>query len=279
MIDWMADARKIGAKAVIFSGGGEPLVNGATIRAILDAKYQGYDVGLITNGLALRPEFMVNLLHACTWIRISVDAGTAKLYEKTHGMDAQDFQQVLINIRTLVEQRKDTQESCDIGTAYLTGRIVPETLDPTEMREFVRISRSVGADYCQFRPFHDDLTDPTEIIEEIRKDDWGITIAPSEQKYRRMSDKVQRPYGKCYGVNFSTAIGADGYVYVCCHQTGKTKYRLGYLREERLSDIWSRRQEMFDTIDFKDCPPFCRCDEFNRVLWEIAKHKRHVNFL
>jgi len=60
---------------------------------------------------------------------------------------------------------------------------------------------------------------------------------------------------------------------------GIDKYKLGSLRDDTMARLWKNRQVVFDNIDFNDCPIFCRCDEFNRLLYEIKKPKQNPEFL
>lgn len=271
--DYLTQMSCAGAKAVIFGGGGEPMVSPHFSEAIWHAKELGLDIGVMTNGLGLNKQKMKDILATCNFCRISVDAGTSEMYKKTHGMDKDHFVAVVNNIRHLVKMKKEMESNCDIGIAFLTGK---ETLE--DMEEFAKLAVRLEVDYAQYRPFNNDMTD-IEIKIKILRREYGKVITASWQKYSRVKDNDKRPYDKCHGVNFATVICADANVYVCCHMLGNKKYSLGDLRKDSFLNIWEHRQEVFDKIDFNDCPYFCRCDEFNRILFEIKKIKQHVNFL
>ena len=100
---YIKQLKDAGAKALIFTGGGEPLVNPKTLEAVIYAGEIGFDIGFITNGMAMNNEMCWDiLLRNCDWIRISLDAGTPGMYKKTHGMEVSDFFQVIKNIKGLV---------------------------------------------------------------------------------------------------------------------------------------------------------------------------------
>ena len=279
---FIKQAKELGAKAVTFSGGGEPLLNNDTVGAIAWAYDIGLDVSLITNGISLQPNSleMEILLRCCTWIRISLDAGTPGMYNKTHGLPVGVFLDVCKNIEALVTKKEDIKSDCTIGLGYLTGK---ETADFADLEDFVHLGHSLNVDYVQFRPYHHDFTDISKQVKDLRlKFDGSFSrtkIIASEQKYKRFNDGNLRPYKKCRGIHFTTAICADGKMYVCCHQNGNPKYCLGNLKATPMKDIWKFRHLVFDKVDFKDCPCLCRADEFNRLLSEIESPKTHINFL
>jgi len=268
--------KKLEARALIFTGGGEPSMNPDTNKVVKYAKKMGLDVGFITNGISLNDETIDAILNNCVWCRVSLDAGSAEIYKLVHGLGKRIFQQVMENIKRLVKRKKELKGACTIGVGYLTGKNTIEG-----MEDFARIAGGLGVDYAQYRPFHGDFTDISEEFKKCKKYEIKDTkIIASMQKYERFKDKVKRPYGKCYGVNFCTVICADSTMQTCCHTRGKAKYVLGDLKKESLVEIWRKREKIFSKIDFADCGPFfCRGDEFNRLLFEIRQQKQHPNFL
>lgn len=266
--DYVQQLWDAGAKAVIFTGGGDPLVHRDAVDLMAFAKTLGLDVGLITNGLALTAKKSHRLVQICTWIRVSLDAGGPAMYKLTHGVDC--FVSILDRVGELVAAKKATGSTCTIGLGYLTG---PATL--SGMETFLQHATALGVDYAQFRPFHGDLTDIRPAFEALQKR-YPVATA-SLQKYAHFADADKRPYGECHGRHFTTVIGADANVYVCCHMRGNPKYALGNLREHTFAEIWARRHTV--RIDFQDCPLFCRLDECNRLLNELIKPKTHLNFL
>jgi radical SAM protein with 4Fe4S-binding SPASM domain len=257
-----------GAKAIIFTGGGEPLLHRDALDVIRHAAYLGLDVGLITNGLALTPDMSAELVRLCTWIRVSLDAGTATAYQATHGVS--QFKKVIEQLHGLVGAKHQTAATCTVGVGYLTSRATV-----AGMESFLKVATELGVDYAQFRPYHGDLTDIRATLARLMAQ-YPIATA-SMQKYEHFADVEKRPYTACHGRYFATVIGADAHVYVCCHMRGKREYSLGDLRRESFDQIWARRHDL--TIDFADCPLFCRADECNRLLFELQKPKTHVNFL
>ena len=267
----------LGSKGITFTGGGEPLVDKRTPE-IVEYAAQKLDVGFITNGGLIDRENAKVLVDNCVWVRVSLDASNSEDYKKTHGMPKEEFYKVIKNISLLVKAKKESGSDCTIGVGYLTNKSML-----TGMEEATIICKGLRVDYIQFRPFHYDRTPIDEQLEKcLRHEEGNSKVLWSKHKYEAMKyGSGRRDYGKCYGHQFAAVIGADGKMYVCCHMRGIRKYVLGDTNEHSIQEIWDskKRQAVVDNIDFKDCPPMCRCNTFNSILWQIKKSKEHVNFL
>ncbi len=282
--DILDQIREADAKAVTFTGGGDPLTNKITPESIEYAHNLGMDVALITNGLALTKEISERLVKICTWIRISVDADSPETYKKTHGVSSKHWHQMIQNTKVLVSSKKNTKSDCTIGIGYLT---MPETLDKQKMINFTKMFKEIGVDYVQFRPIMPRWDDPKDIHEDdslelikecLKYADDNFDVLYSKPKYAllKLSKDRWRPYKECLGANFAPTVCADKKMYVCCHHRGIKKYELGDLSKQSFKEIWSTRQKVFDKIDFKDCPYLCRDNPFNIILWDIKTGKKEI---
>ena len=269
---------KAGARGMTFTGGGDPLVNPATPEAVAYAASLGIDVGFITNAQSLKAQTAEILLRSCVWLRVSVDAASAEIFHKTHGMGPEQYEQVLANVRMLVRLKRELGSRTTLGIGFLTS---PETKQ--DIHAFGALGKSLGVDYAQYRPLlrrqgeaEIDYSD-SGILDEMlraRRDfsDDSYRVVCSEHKYRLIAERqLDRSYRKCYGQNFATVIGADKKMYVCCHMRGIEKYVIGDLEKASVEEIWNseHRKKVADSVDFRDCPPLCRCDSFNNILWDI----------
>jgi MoaA/NifB/PqqE/SkfB family radical SAM enzyme len=279
--------KELGGRALTFTGGGEPLCNKATPEAIVYAKENaGLDVALITNGILLKRETIEKILPHLTWIRVSLDAATPEMYMTTHGMGEGPFRKVVENTRLLAEMKKEMGLDVTVGAGYLVGE---ETA--SGIVECAKLCKDIGVDYIQYRPFlrlhkgceiNYETVDAMPLFEEAFKlAAPGFDVLYSKHKYDSIGHGDYRPYKICYGHHFTTVIGADQCMYVCCHMRGIEKYKLGDLKENTMEEIWrgERRKKVYDSINFKDCPPLCRCNTFNEILWNISLPRVHKNFL
>ena len=267
-----------GCKGLIFTGGGEPLVSPKTPEMIAHARKMGLDVALITNGSIMTGEIADTVVNNCTWVRVSLDADGPEMHEAIHGVGPEEYHRVARNIAKLVKAKKAEGSNCTIGIGYLTDE---RTVGG--MRTAAWQAKILGVDYIQFRPFHGDRTPIDDQLEDcLSLEDEGFRVLWSKHKYESMKrGDFGRSYDKCHGQQFATVVAASGKMYVCCHMRGMENYAIGDLNEQSLGEIWGseHRQAVVDAIDFKDCPPLCRDNTFNQILWEIEKDKDHINFL
>ena len=276
----LTQMREVGAKAVTFTGGGDPLVNPHTLPAVEFASDLGLDIGFISNGQALTQVGADIILKRCVWARISIDAATPKIFKLTHGMDANAFEKVLNNVRLLVRRKAVLRSVTTLGVGFLTSNHTKE-----DIYAFAALGQELGVDYAQYRPLLKrqgeadiDYSNP-EILMEITRAQRDLSnesykVVCSEHKYKEIAKgNMERTYKKCYGQDFASVVAADGKMYVCCHMRGVEKYAIGDLSKNTMSEIWKSRERrrIADSVDFKDCPPLCRCDSFNNILWDLKE--------
>ena len=269
---------EIDCKGVILSGGGEPLLSTHFSYAIKGLRENGISVGVNSNGLALDKEKAEIILRYCDYFRVSLDAATPETYKKTHGMPAQSFEKVLENCRNFAKLKKEIGSVTGFGIGFLTSE---ETV--AELERFVLLCKEIGADFSQFRPFTGDLTNILEQYDELREkyETDRFFVKASLQKYQEMGKSTERIYTKCRGMYFSTVITADAKVFACLHYRQNPDYFLGDLNSSTLKDIFesARMKEVYDRIDCTQCPPLCRNDSFNKVLYSLENKVVNKEFL
>lgn len=273
-------------RGLIFTGGGEPLCNPHTLETVELAKRKGLDLGFITNGALLNERAARVILKNCTWVRVSLDAGSAQAFKITHGLDGNEFNKVIEKIGLLVKTKRKIKSKCTVGVGFLT-------CDSTvkDMVKAAVLTKKLGVDYLQFRPmqihnggkFGYHWTDVDDKIEECLKyADKDFHVLYSKHKYDMARDaKFGRYYEKCYGQQFATVISASGKMYICCHLRGYEKYSIGDLNKNTFKEIWfsRKRRQAIEKIDFSDCIPLCRDNTFNQILWNIRQPREHINFI
>jgi len=273
-------------RGLIFTGGGEPLCNPFTLKAVEMARARGLDVGFITNGGLLNHKACSVILKNCTWVRVSLDAGTPEVFKAMHGVNSNSFFRTLDGIKLLVSTKKKLNSKCAIGVGFLTC-----DHSVSDMKKAAKLGKKLGVDYLQFRPmqihrggrFDYHWTDvESRIADCLRYAGPNYQVLFSQHKYEMAKDKQYgRYYHKCYGQQFATVIDACAKMYICCHTRGYDKYCIGDLKKSTFKQIWNsrRREEVVSKIDFRDCIPLCRDNTFNQILWNIKQPREHVNFL
>jgi len=260
----------LGAKSICLTGGGEPLLFKDLIDIIVYIKNKGLEISLTTNGSKLNKENIPVILNNCTWVRISLDAGTDETFKKIHRSN--DFNLVIDNIKEIVKTSKEINSKCTIGVGFLTcNDNIHDMITATDL------CKSMGVDYIQFRSFHLNYDYPYPIEECRLLQDDNFKVYCLEYKY----DKHQKEYEKCYAQHFSGVISLHK-VFICCHFRNIKEYEIGDLRKKSLNDIWNseNRLNLIKRLDLKKCITGCRLDSVNIVLSTLVENKKiHKNFI
>jgi MoaA/NifB/PqqE/SkfB family radical SAM enzyme len=146
-----------GIKGIVFTGGGEPTLYPHLIDSMRHAVEMGLKVGLFTNGSLLTETKIYQLLEIePTFVRVSLDAGTANIHRLLHGYsDRYDyFPKVLKNIERLAKGKLHQNVSTTIGVGV--------SVEPVNLGDLVEVARRLreivcrppngGIDYLVFRP-------------------------------------------------------------------------------------------------------------------------------
>lgn len=276
----VANLRAMENKGVILSGGGEPTISPHFEYAIKSLKNAGQNVGLNSHGMNLNERLNEIIAENLEYFRISLDAGSAEMYEKIHGMKPKHFEKTLQNIENFAKTKQRLGSKISFGVGFLTSNITQG-----DMESFVRLVKECGADFAQFRPFIGDKLDISQKVLELKQkyEDSTFKIVASYQKYKEMESLAQneRGYSKCHGMFFSTVISADFKVWACLHFRQSEKHFLGDLERQSLEEIWkgARIREVYNAIDCTKCPILCRNDSFNRTLDKLSLDIVNSEFL
>lgn len=270
---------ELGIKSITFTGGGEPLMNESTLNAIILAYKKGIKVGLVTNG-NLFFGLGANCMKYYEFIRISLDAGTDKTYQKVHKAKKGDFLRTTYNIGTLSLFKKKNHT---IGISFL---VHPDNY--REIYKAAKLSKELGVDYFQIKPIY--------YLNSVKHTRIWLKAKPYIDKALKLSDnkfrvfsmnyrfndmvKAKRNYKKCRIHNYLTIIGADSKVYLCCPYRGNEKFCLGDLKKNTFKEIWNskRRKKVINSIDMTKCP-YCRHNDYNEILEYMGGEHPHGDFL
>ena len=143
-----------GVKAVCVAGGGESLLNPATPVFIDRLTRNGIEIGVVTNGTRINT--CIDALSQCTWVGVSVDAGSAKTFNKLKGLpeDSDIFSRIIDNMATLADYSRfyatrlgASHPSYGVSYKYL---LYKENIG--EIYEAAKIAKSIGCKSIHFRP-------------------------------------------------------------------------------------------------------------------------------
>jgi len=273
--------KSIDAKAIIFSGGGEPSVSPFFEDALYYA--EGLDIGVISNGVALDSQKQDTILKTCKWLRISFDADNEELYTKIRGTHS--FNIVKSHISEILERKETSKSNCTIGL-----QIVVNKYNFSRVREIAYwMSKTFPTiDYIQVRPVEMKINEDGYSLNELQE------IEPQLKLLRKMSkvivsDKRDLFFGKkefgftkCHCAEFIGAIDAYGDYYLCCHTIKYPRYK--YLNVFSDDNLIAKRIDVLNKLpnrglDPRICFLGCRGSNINRRLEGLIKETEHGNFL
>ena len=289
----LSDMAEHGVKSVMFAGEGEPLLFKNLDLIVEHCSSVGIDTSLTTNFVPLNKKAVQRYVENCSWIKVSLNAGTAKTYASIHQTNEIDFNRVISNLEFALEHKKKYNLKCTIGVQML---LLPENKDEAVL--LAKKCKSIGVDYLVIKPYSQHLSSKTTKYKDI---DYSKMLDIKDEVYsisdenfsvifrintmKKYIEKKQ-PYSICHSTPFFWGyIAADGKVFGCSAYLGDDRFCYGNIYENKFSQIWEgdKRKKSYDFIqnelDIKNCRVNCRMDEVNRYLWRLKNPQGHDNFI
>lgn len=283
---------ELGAKGIIFSGGGEPLLSKYFEDALYWAKDKGLDIGVITNGVALTEDKQKTILEKAEWVRISVDANDDPLYYKIRGTHS--FDTVVQNIKDLLSKKEALGSKTTVGLQIVVNKY---NYDKLHGIVSFMLMTFPSIDYLQIRPvevtFKDKGYTPDELklilpeLEIFKKFSVFKKVIISD-KWDLFKDNEHRDYGfsACHCAEMIGAIDAYGDFYLCCHTIKFPEYKYcNIFKLNATSNFFVHRADVLaklgkpQGLDPKVCFLACRGSNINRRLEGLKNGTEHANFL
>lgn len=285
IIKELAEAR---VKSISFTGGGEPLLNKATVPTLLKVKEYGMEASVVSNGYLLSAKVSEIIVKTCSYLRISLDASTQEMHKLLHSPNdvGKDNLQVILNkIREIVKLKKKLRSDIAIGVGFL---VFPENYH--QIFDAAKLTKDIGVDYIQIRPgliekgikFSDNVNIELNelILRALEINDENFSVLPIMHRFDEIS-KIDRAYSECMGHALVGVIGANMKMYLCCQTRNDPQLIIGDLSKNSFKEIWygQQRIRVAKKIDLDECPP-CRYTKYNEILSYLkSSNKKHVNFL
>lgn len=272
-IQLLDECKELGVRGIQYTGGGE-----STINKDHEAIYQhtleiGLRAALVSNGDSWGSRLASEILPQFDWVRVSIDAGTPETYAKTRGIPMHRWDRVWGHVRQLAESIKASGSNTTLGIGFV---VAPDSW--MEIPECCRIAKQAGAKYVRlsaiFSP--DDEKPYTVIYPAIT----GL-IQATKQKYdgdgfyiadnfgSRIEDlKLGNPdYKECGYMRYTTYIGADQNVYVCCVYSYNSRGLMTSIKDKSFSEFWrsDERKKFMEDFDARQCVR-CQFNERNKKL-------------
>ncbi|MDR2799704.1 MAG: radical SAM protein [Desulfovibrio sp.] len=289
-----------GVNAVCVAGGGEPLLNPATAGFIDRLAANGIEVGVVTNGSRIY-DYM-DALTQCTWLGVSVDAGTAATFNALKGLpdNGTAFAQVINNMAMLADYARSRHARLGFphpayGVSY---KYLLYKDNIGEIFAAAKLAKEIGCKNIHFRPAGtpwDKIDTPWEI--RFSEDDIALfneQIALAQELddetfsvygiTHKFSDQFEREncFAACHSM-FMTAVfspPADGnapedafVMGLCCDRRGDDKLEL--LRDETnveaIDAAWGGKAhwKLHDAIDIACECPRCTYQPHNQIFEQV----------
>lgn len=268
------DAMNHGIHCVVFSGGGDPLLNRHTLGTAKELKSRGILVGINNQGYLLDDPTPFN------FVRYSVDAATRETYKKIHGVDG--WERVNKNIRNHADLR-EAGALIEMGLAFL---ITPWNYH--EVCDFVAWGQQFKPDFIHLRPAFLDSDYlaaqypggadalKNEIIPAMSE--TAKTLEASYPNVYFRVDKFEgfwtpKKYSKCRSTPLMAVTSGDG-AFLVCQDRGirneENNLRWGNYNTQTFSEIWwsADHAKVIESIDLDTCP---RCVEagYNEIIENV----------
>ena len=289
----ISDMASKDVKSIMFAGEGEPLLFKDLDLIVEHASKVGIDTSLTTNFVPSNTRAVERFVANCSWIKVSLNAGTPQTYAQVHQTAEKDFYRVMQNLENALKYREENNLSCTIGVQML---LLPE--NKHEAVVLAKKCKELGVDYLVIKPYSQHLSSDTHKYENI---DYSKMMDIQEEVEKVSDEKFnvifrantmqkhvqkQHSYDKCHSTPFFWAyIAADGKVFGCSAYLGKDEFCYGNIYDESFSEIWEglKRENSYkyvkNELDIKDCRVNCRMDEVNRYLWRLKNPQEHDNFI
>ena len=266
----------------------------------------GMEVGIVTNGTEI--DKFIEPLSKCTWVGVSVDAGSPETMKKIKGKDV--FNKIIGNMQKLIKYSKDNNTKLSMsGQGY--GVSYKYLLHPHNIHEInkaVKIAKEIGCRNFHMRPAgipwdKIDITNNNfiffndEYVKEFQKqiimaremEDQNFGVFGITHKFDKKFD-IFNQFKTCHAI-FMTAVfmpdtdnNLDSFnLGLCCDRRGDENLLLG----ENIGDIneidklWGSKKhwEIFDKINVKKCPR-CTYQPHNQIYeYVILKDNMTYKFI
>jgi MoaA/NifB/PqqE/SkfB family radical SAM enzyme len=284
-LDLLSECKDAGVLGVQFTGGGEPTVHPQHEHIFRRAIDIGLAAALVSNGIRWSDPLAAELLPTFSWVRVSVDAGTAQTYATIRNTSPDSFERVWRNVKRLTRARAEAATACVVGVGYV---VTPENW--REIREGVLRARDSGAAYIRLSAmFGVDGLRPYETIYPMIRDkiaDCQVLACPSFTIHDLFGARIEDlalgnpDYRLCSYQYLNTYIGADENVYRCCVYSYNQRGLIGSIASQSFSSLWHspKREADMASFDARGCER-CQFNDKNRIADYILGPKPlHAEF-
>jgi MoaA/NifB/PqqE/SkfB family radical SAM enzyme len=270
--DVLEQVAGLGVRAVEFCGGGEPLLHPHIEPAIEKLRKMGLSIGLLTNGTEVSPARAELLARACSYVRVSVEAGSESTYRRVkRPRSPGGLEDVLANVAMLIRHRDRLGSPCQISLKYAISKHNRDDLE-----QAIHHATRLGVDSIQFKSIRNVPSELT--IGEKRVLNRKLEALRSEYPSVRILGDLL-PYRSrvpCWLSPLHVTIDAAGDVFICCYfRHRRERHKFGNVFERSLQELWYSPEHFtkLAAIRKEECERYdCRFMKYAEAMDDALDH-------
>ncbi len=287
------DFKAMGVRGIELTGGGEPLAYPKIAELCGELRRRAFAVSMVTNGTLYQQAGagVVAMGDALRWVRVSIDAATAKTYATMRQTPAHGFGKAWAMVQHLAETRSSFHPEFRLGVGFVLSN---ENL--AEVLPFVEMAKDAGADNVRLSltfsdkhlDYFEDRTALHQAVEDSRDaaadftDDTFTVHNLIPKRYWEQEHPAQ-DYRRCPTKDVLCVVEGEGKVYTCCTFTGSKRGLYGNFMEHPggFRGLWEENAERRRTWDCRaECPVACLYRDRNLAMNKLIDEPPiHTEFI
>lgn len=281
LVELCEQMHELGVRAVILTGGGEPLRHHAANTVMESLTDQSIEVGLITNGYSLE-KVPAELLRRVSWIRVSLDAGQPSTYARfrPHPQGESAFGNVLTGIQHAVKS------GCPrVGVSFVLlvrGEGTQQVDNFDDVPVAAMMARNLGAKYLNVKAMQNEdhtvfaysqsqvlrITAAVEDSRVYETDEFRLIASSNLESVLSREVEQTKSYERCMSIALRTLVTPEG-MYPCAYHRGNERMRVpAEPQVDSFKTMWERAAAVH--VDPRsDCRFHCARHQSNLEL-EVA---------
>jgi wyosine [tRNA(Phe)-imidazoG37] synthetase (radical SAM superfamily) len=272
--------REIGCDCIEVTGGGESLASPYICEFFDTLAENEITPALITNGVLFSPRVQSRMINPA-WVRVSLDAASAKMHSVIHRTPVKAFDRIMRNIEAFISTKPKT---CKIGASFI---ITPDNYP--EIEAAGRLYKDMGFDSVRFAPTYEptgtawmgdgmleQVNEQLAEVHKLRSDSFDVFGAIYRIDYY---NRPNNDFHACHIQRFVWAIGTDARVYPCCIEKYHDGFEMGDLHVETLREIAERHARTVPKFDVTKCKPCYLRDKNQFIQYILEDDPAHVGFV
>jgi MoaA/NifB/PqqE/SkfB family radical SAM enzyme len=250
LFEVIRDLHEMEVKAVLWSGGGEPLMHPYILNAFKKTREYGMQQALVTNGHKLKDKIIEEVANF-DWIRVSFDYYNKESFIKVRKASESGFDKILKNSKEFAKQKNP---NCDFGSNFIVSKE-----NYMYMFEMASMLKDIGFENIRFCPlwitnlveYHsriksDVLTQINKCRERLEDDNFKVY-----DSYNTDPSFQYSSYKKCYVMQTVPVIAADYNVYACHNKAYDHRGLIGSIKDQSFKELWFSEdaKERFETLN------------------------------